>query len=463
MLTTEEAVEQTRRMCAQGQLQSAYSLLTSHLLHSPVLTPHPYHLAVKLTHKTSPDPPISLLRQAEVWLRTWKTLSPTDIKLKKWTIRTQIAIAKVFIKEKKYHKALNALMKAVKHSKHWGNRLQSEAYLAVGGFYMEIRSFAEAEKYALKAIRRLQAILLENPEKRVVEKLKKAYKEAFSLISKAGGRQGRSPPAPVKPAVSSPSPIKPTTDRYYSQDQLTHLHLKITSKSPTLPFTSTDSHFSKAIFQWLNSDKIPLKPLLTPTDIKIKGNEDKEDSKNVRKLRVRKYFYREKKEEVRGKERVLKEIRKLEENEKKKTNLRMIRRKKTPETVKIATFPAQRLFFRLSEDQSPISTSLNPSFSPNPAPKSTQNRKTDYLEDLMTELEHDISSLNSKKARKIRVKSVISPRCELAESVLNKSSLKFAGKRGGNSEKVEILVSKLSRKAGFRRAKTVSIETNRSS
>jgi len=459
-------------------------------------------LAVKICTKAAEKGPrVDLLRRAEGFLRTWKAVdsSPeSQSKAEKWETRTAVRLSQAFIGQKKYHKALMCLMKSLqKQAKGAISRTKAELLLAISAFYIEVRSFGEAESYASQALAVLQTVLKAGTGASTVQKLTQAYVKGFALLARAeqglGNRQrslqahrtGRfiakehcspqsKPALSISPRVSTaPQPPNPPTDRYYSQAKLIHLHRKLTQKSTT-PFVSADEIFSDAIEKWLQKGQSS-SPDRSRLKTAIGGTRDEEERRKVAELRQRKHPNPAKSSEIRGKDHVLGEIRILEDRaEKAKRRKSPLKSKNQPFKEQKAAYPPQSkshtgLFFKPTDAQI-AELVLEPALyrQIHTSPKSM--RRKDDFEQILAEVEREISSLSTSnrqihKHRKgnLKLNEPISPVCELARS-LHSTSPAHATNRSSSqkpdSSCIQVLALKLRRKTTVRRQQT---STNNSS
>lgn len=484
---------QVREFIEKGQGEVALMIIDRKLEEmqkSSVLDWKTLKLAVKICLKTSEKGlRMDLLRRAEGFLRTWKAADSSAeslSKAEKWEIRTAVSLSQAFSLQKKYHKALMCLMKSLqKQAKGRFCRGKSELLIAISAFYMEVRSFGEAEKYAFQALTELQAGLKAGPEPSTLPKLSQAYGKAFSLLARAEqglGHRQRSLQAyrtgryiakehflsPDKPTLSTSPRLSsgPNTpkDRYYSQAKLIHLHRKLTQKA-AIPFLSTDQFFSDVIEKWLQEGQSssPNRSSLTKAAADSRNDEER---RKVAELRQRKHSNPVKSLEIRGKDHVFGEIRRLEDwAEKTKRRKKPIKVKKPPFKEQKTNYPPQSkphlgLFFKPTDCQSAeLRLEPAPYCAIHTSPQSVRSK--DDFEQILSEVERDISGLNAKKrpnhkSRKGNLKwnEAISPACELAQS-LHSASPAHSTKRSFSikpaSSHIEALALKLRKRVTIRK------------
>lgn len=400
-------------MYQEGQFTVALSLLQAALDGHKAPTEVPWALlclGVKICNRLavtmSKGKPLDYLKKAEAFLRLWKDESQaSQTKLTKWTVVTLLNAAHVSQSKKKYHKALNCLMKAAKLAKAAKAGLQVETLLALSALYIELRSFYEAEMYARQAITLLQNVLPRAVTDKVnVRKLSELYVRAFAQIGAAEEGLGNKysslsayqkgleiakkhlpAEAPVRATIDSKaqrirsssnmrstaraslstsmqsrrsiatSPRRSTPsktpskakDRYYSEERLKILHSKLTRGA--FPFLSTDEYFSATISQHMKVDRdVPHLRPLSATGARSAWEKDSEDRRKVSELRLRKHAYRQKSGDGRGRERVLGAIQRMEEEAAEVANRTTVhrnpRKDKDSCNQPAAKYPPQRKF-----------------------------------------------------------------------------------------------------------------------
>lgn len=493
-----------REMLRTGQEQEAFTLIDQQLgemMKCGEMDWRVIQLAVKICNKIAgKSTRVDLLRRAEGWLRTWKGIDTPPaalFSLEKWQMRTAISLSKAFVAQQKYHKAMLSLMKAYKEVKGKKSRLEAEIMLEISAFYIEIRSFSEAEDYATKALAVLQMVLKAKADKRTVKKLSQSYVLGFALLAKAEqglGHRQRSIQAhrtglsiakehlspPCKPIIPSASPRlsvpqPPPKDRYYSHDKLTNLHRKLTQKHD-IPFISTDQFFANAISKWLKQDQSSTPNRVRPlsaSGIKTARVRDEAERRKVAELRDRKHPNRANSSEIRGKEYILGRIRRLEdETERGEINRRrVVVRKDRPEKAEKSPYPPQSklhigLFFKPTDGQI-ADSALD--FAPIEAIRTSLrsvNAKDD-MEQLISEIEKDISTVKTRFRKRqkgdLQADSMVTPTCELAQSVRFASTPRVNQRnfsRKGDSMNIEALALKLKRRKTTLRHKAVSFSSN---
>jgi hypothetical protein len=494
-----------REMLRTGQEQEAFTLIDQQLeemMKCGEMDWRVIQLAVKICNKIAGKSiRVDLLRRAEGWLRLWKGIdtSPAALfSLEKWQMRTAISLSKAFVAQQKYHKAMLSLMKAFKEVKGKKSRLEAEIMLEISAFYIEIRSFSEAEDYATKALAVLQTVLKAKADKRTVKKLSQSYVLGFALLAKAEqglGHRQRSLQAhrtglsiakehlspPCKPTIPSTSPRlstvpqPPPKDRYYSDDKLTNLHRKLTQKH-AIPFISTDQFFANAISKWLKQDQSSTPNRARPlsaSGINTARVRDEEERRKVAELRDRMHPNRANSSEIRGKEYILGRIRRLEdETERGDINRkRVVVRKDKPGKAEKSPYPPQSklhigLFFKPADGQIADSTLDFVPIETIRTSLRSVNAKDD-MEQLISEIEKDISTVKTRFRKRqkgdLHADSVVSPTCELAQSVRFVSTPRVNQRnfsRKGDSMNIEALALKLKRRKTTLRHKTVSFSSN---
>lgn len=326
-------IETVTSMYAQRQYLEAYTVLQRAFEKAkpPPSTPWQLlHIGVKASNQLaisrSPQQAKEFLATAEQYLKSWRqndAMEDTRKKEQKWTVVTLLNKGHWFQSQKKYHKALNALVKAKELARNGKVRILAEALLALSIFYTEIRSFKEAEVFARQTLQVLQLALRNSASqgKLKIHKLSELYVRAFAQIGtaedKLGNKYGslsayrqglaiakKHLPAedPLRSAIGSrvqrirsssnvrssfrasvstsmhthrtasvgTPPRKSTVsrcslkpaDRYYSEEKLKNLHLRLAEGS-TIPFLSTDQYFCKTISRKMNvsQDVQHLRPL----------------------------------------------------------------------------------------------------------------------------------------------------------------------------------------------------------
>lgn len=400
-------------MYREGQLAVALSLLQAALDGHKAPTEVPWELlclGVKICNRLAVTitrgKPLDYLKKAETFLRLWKGESQAaQAQFTKWTVVTLLNFSHISQSKKKYHKALNCLMKAAKLAKTAKAGLQVETLLALSVLYMELRRFYEAEMYARQAITLLQSVLQRAVLGKVnVRKLSEMYVRAFAQIGAAEEGLGNKysslsayqkgleiakkhlpAQAPVRATVdskaqrirsssnmrstaraslstsmqsrgsintsprrSTPSKTPPKAkDRYYSEERLKTLHSKLTKGA--FPFLSTDEYFSATISQHMKVDQdVPHLRPLSATGARSAWEKDSEDRRKVSELRLRKHAYRQKSGDGRGRERVLGAIQRMEEEAAETSNRTTIhrtpRKDKANSSCPAAKHPPQRKF-----------------------------------------------------------------------------------------------------------------------
>lgn len=504
----ETVILRIREMLRKGQEQEALMLIDRQLGEMMKCGETDWRvikLAVKICNKIAgKSTRMDLLRRAEGWLRTWKG---TDIpqnalfSLQKWQIRTSISLSKAFVAQQKYHKAMLSLMKAFKEVKGKKSRLEAEVMLEIAAFYIEIRSFSEAEDYATKALAVLQTVLKAKTDKRTVKKLSKSYVLGFALLAKAEqglGHRQRSLQAhrtglsiakehlspsckPISPSMSPrlssvPQPPAGPKDRYYSHDKLTNLHRKLTQKH-AIPFISTDQFFETALLKWLKLDKSSTPNRIRPisaSGIKTTRVKDDEDRRKVSKLRDRKHPNRANSSEIRGKEYILGRIRRLEDEKERGKGIKRIFIREKPEKVVKSPYPPQSklhigLFFKPADGEIADSGVNSVHFEVIRTSLRSVNAKDD-MEQLISDIEKDLFTVKTRSRNRqkgnFEADLVVSPTCELAQSVRFASTPRENQRnssRRDDSMSVEALALKLKRRKTTIRHKTVSFSSNQSS